>query len=149
MGNCCTTPLMDETKNKKAKKGKKNNSFAIDYRFNNNNSKANRSKVTILKSSTGHEIEAHYKMGRNKFRITYLCTDKEIREELACKSILRSAHEVELVDGVVDAEEITREKGGEDTGGEERREKIYRCRKSPPTKMNGGRRGCWEGVKGI
>jgi len=103
MGNCCATPSTDETANKKGKKGKKENPFAIDYGFNA--TAANGSKLTVLKSPTGREIEARYELGRElgrgEFGITYLCTDKGTGEELACKSIskkkLRTAIDIEDV----------------------------------------------------
>jgi calcium-dependent protein kinase len=104
MGNCCATPAVagEETTNKKNKKGKKENPFAIDYAFNNNNTA---SKLTVLKDPTGREIENRYELGRElgrgEFGVTYLCTDKETREELACKSIskkkLRTAIDIEDV----------------------------------------------------
>ncbi|KAH1194703.1 Calcium-dependent protein kinase 7 [Glycine max] len=104
MGNCCATPSTDETANKKGKKGKKENPFAIDYGFNAA-AAANGSKLTVLKSPTGREIEARYELGRElgrgEFGITYLCTDKETGEELACKSIskkkLRTAIDIDDV----------------------------------------------------
>lgn len=104
MGICCAKPSTQETENKKGKKGKKENPFAIDYGFNNT-ANANGSKLTVLKSPTGHEIEARYELGRElgrgEFGVTYLCTDKESGEELACKSIskkkLRTAIDIEDV----------------------------------------------------
>ncbi|KAK7285581.1 hypothetical protein RJT34_20357 [Clitoria ternatea] len=110
MGNCCVTPKTDETgnnnnNNKKNKRGKKENPFAIDYGFGGNNHNANGSKLSVLKSPTGREIEARYELGRElgrgEFGITYLCTEKETGEELACKSIskkkLRTAIDIEDV----------------------------------------------------
>ncbi|XP_058738253.1 calcium-dependent protein kinase 32-like [Vicia villosa] len=105
MGNCCATPAVtgEDTTNKKTKKPKKENPFAIDYGFNNN--KTSSSKLTVLKDPTGREIEARYELGRElgrgEFGVTYLCTDKETGEELACKSIskkkLRTAIDIEDV----------------------------------------------------
>lgn len=105
MGICCAKPsTAEEAGNKKGKKGKKENPFAIDYGFNNS-ANANGSKLTVLKSPTGREIEARYllgrELGRGEFGVTYLCTDKESGEELACKSIskkkLRTAIDIEDV----------------------------------------------------
>ncbi|XP_047155265.1 calcium-dependent protein kinase 32-like [Vigna umbellata] len=105
MGICCAKPsTAEEAANKKGKKGKKENPFAIDYGFNNS-ANANGSKLTVLKSPTGREIEARYllgrELGRGEFGVTYLCTDKESGEELACKSIskkkLRTAIDIEDV----------------------------------------------------
>ncbi|KEH23660.1 calmodulin-domain kinase CDPK protein [Medicago truncatula] len=103
MGNCCATPAVagEEITNKKNKKGKKENPFATDYAYNNNTT----SKLTVLKDPTGNEIETRYELGRElgrgEFGVTYLCTDKETREELACKSIskkkLRTAIDIEDV----------------------------------------------------
>ncbi|CAI8613994.1 unnamed protein product [Vicia faba] len=104
MGNCCATPAVtgEDTTNKKTKKPKKENPFAIDYGFNN---KTSSSKLTVLKDPTGREIEVRYELGRElgrgEFGVTYLCTDKETGEELACKSIskkkLRTAIDIEDV----------------------------------------------------
>ncbi|XP_027926280.1 calcium-dependent protein kinase 32 [Vigna unguiculata] len=105
MGICCAKPsTAEEAGNKKGKKGKKENPFAVDYGFNNS-ANANGSKLTVLKSPTGREIEARYllgrELGRGEFGVTYLCTDKESGEELACKSIskkkLRTAIDIEDV----------------------------------------------------
>ncbi|BAT85275.1 Calcium-dependent protein [Vigna angularis] len=105
MGICCAKlSTAEEAGNKKGKKGKKENPFAIDYGFNNS-ANANGSKLTVLKSPTGREIEARYllgrELGRGEFGVTYLCTDKESGEELACKSIskkkLRTAIDIEDV----------------------------------------------------
>ncbi|KAH1077059.1 hypothetical protein GYH30_052530 [Glycine max] len=53
-----------------------------------NRAAANGLKLTILKSSTGREIEAHYELGReldrSEFRITYLCTNKELGISYGC-----------------------------------------------------------------
>ncbi|KAK2363314.1 calcium-dependent protein kinase [Trifolium repens] len=107
MGNCCATPAVagEETTNKKNKKGKKENPFAIDYAFNNNNTA---SKLTVLKDPTGREIENRYELGRElgrgEFGVTYLCTDKETREELACKSISKKKLRT-----TIDIEDVRRE----------------------------------------
>lgn len=107
MGNCCATPsVTGEETNKKNKKGKKENPFAVEYGFNSNNAGGGGgSKLTVLKNPTGREIEVRYELGRElgrgEFGITYLCTDKETGEELACKSIskkkLRTAIDIEDV----------------------------------------------------
>ncbi|KAH1042817.1 hypothetical protein GYH30_024910 [Glycine max] len=68
-----------------AKREKKENHFDYDV---NAATAANGSKLTVLKSPTGREIEACYELGRElghgELGITYLCTDKETGEELAC-----------------------------------------------------------------
>ena len=68
-----------------AKREKKENHFDYDF---NAVAAANGSKLTVLKSPTGREIEACYELGRElghgELGITYLCTDKETGEELAC-----------------------------------------------------------------
>ncbi|XP_057438677.1 calcium-dependent protein kinase 32-like [Lotus japonicus] len=104
MGNCCATPTVTgeevRTNNKKEKKGKKENPFAVDYVANNGGS-----KLAVLSDPTGSEIEEKYalgrELGRGEFGITYLCTDKENGEEYACKSIskkkLRTAIDIEDV----------------------------------------------------
>ncbi|NP_001266123.3 calcium-dependent protein kinase 32-like [Cicer arietinum] len=110
MGNCCATPPVtgEETNNNKKKnnkKPKKENPFAIDYNFNANNTN---SKLTVLKDPTGREIEVRYELGRElgrgEFGITYLCTDKENGEELACKSISKKKLRT-----LVDIEDVRRE----------------------------------------
>ena len=58
----------------RGKKGKKENHFAIDYDFNVA-AATNGSKLTVLKSQSGREIEARYELGRElghgEFGITY------------------------------------------------------------------------------
>lgn len=105
MGNCCGTPPgpPGETKNKNKNKNKEN-PFAIDY-GNGTGTTGTGSKLTVLKDPTGSEIGHRYELGRElgrgEFGVTYLCTDKETREELACKSIskkkLRTAIDIEDV----------------------------------------------------
>ncbi|KAL0371105.1 UNVERIFIED_CONTAM: Calcium-dependent protein kinase [Sesamum angustifolium] len=62
-------------------------------------------KLVVLKDPTGHNINARYdlgrELGRGEFGVTYLCTDVETGEKLACKSIskkkLRTAVDIEDV----------------------------------------------------
>ncbi|MED6206780.1 Calcium-dependent protein kinase 14 [Stylosanthes scabra] len=106
MGNCCATPstLHDgEKPNKGKKKKEKQNPFAVDY--GNGNDVVRGSKLVVLKDPTGREISQRYELGgelgRGEFGVTYLCTDKETREDYACKSIskkkLRTAIDIEDV----------------------------------------------------
>ncbi|OIW21924.1 hypothetical protein TanjilG_14772 [Lupinus angustifolius] len=98
MGNCCATP-QGETKKKKKEK---ENPFANNYE---NGAVSTGSKLVVLSNPTGQEIELRYELGRElgrgEFGVTYLCTDKDSREELACKSIskkkLRTAIDIEDV----------------------------------------------------
>ncbi|KAE9621694.1 hypothetical protein Lal_00032988 [Lupinus albus] len=98
MGNCCATP-QGETKKKKEKE----NPFANNY--GNGAVSSTSSKLTVLSNPTGQEIELRYELGRElgrgEFGVTYLCTDKDSGEELACKSIskkkLRTAIDIEDV----------------------------------------------------
>ncbi|KAK7345058.1 hypothetical protein VNO77_15443 [Canavalia gladiata] len=91
MGNCCTTPL--------TKKGKKQKHKQNPY--NDGQGK----KLVVLKEPTGRDIGLRYEMGRElgrgEFGITYLCKDRETKEEFACKCIskkkLRTAIDVEDV----------------------------------------------------
>ncbi|KAL2320779.1 hypothetical protein Fmac_029748 [Flemingia macrophylla] len=102
MGNCCATPKTTE-EGQKGRKGKKENPFAVDYGAANGGGGGG--KLTVLKSPTGRQIQARYELGRElgrgEFGVTYLCTDKESGEELACKSIskkkLRTAIDIEDV----------------------------------------------------
>ncbi|CAL0326643.1 unnamed protein product [Lupinus luteus] len=102
MGNCCATPQVPPGETKKKNKNKKENPFANDY---GNGAVSTGTKLTVLSNPTGEEIELQYELGRElgrgEFGITYLCTDKESSEELACKSIskkkLRTAIDIEDV----------------------------------------------------
>ncbi|KAL4607023.1 hypothetical protein ACB092_09G145500 [Castanea dentata] len=110
MGNCCVTPpVAEEGENGLDLKSNKNNKkkpnpFAIDYGVAPQNGKAV-NKLCVLKDPTGREIEARYELGRElgrgEFGITYLCTDRETAETLACKSIskkkLRTAVDIDDV----------------------------------------------------
>jgi calcium-dependent protein kinase len=62
MGNCCATPSVAGDEAKKKNRKNKENPFAIDYGFSNSNTTA--SKLTVLKSPAGKEIEARYELGR-------------------------------------------------------------------------------------
>ncbi|KAI3449972.1 hypothetical protein Pfo_006637 [Paulownia fortunei] len=100
MGNCCVTP--SGSSNVKKKKNKPN-PFSIDYGANHGSGGTN--KLVVLKDPTGHDINARYdlgrELGRGEFGVTYLCTDVETEEKLACKSIskkkLRTAVDIEDV----------------------------------------------------
>ncbi|GKV25738.1 hypothetical protein SLEP1_g35133 [Rubroshorea leprosula] len=107
MGNCCVTPSSGSPgheKEEKRKGGKKKqNPFSIDHgQFHHGNGGH---KLCVLRDLTGSEIEQTYELGRElgrgEFGITYLCTDKETGEALACKSIskkkLRTAIDIEDV----------------------------------------------------
>ncbi|KAJ7976801.1 Calcium-dependent protein kinase [Quillaja saponaria] len=103
MGNCCVAPSVNGEK----KHGKnKQNSFSIDYAktFHVNGGK----KLTVLKESTGREIELRYvlgrELGRGEFGITYLCTDKGTGETFACKSITKKKLKT-----AVDIDDVRRE----------------------------------------
>eukprot|EP00249_Psilotum_nudum_P019488 c27279_g1_i1 orf=1-792(-) len=101
MGNCCTLEAV------KTKKDRRPNPFATDT-----HTIAGTPKVLVLKSyplglsgQDGHNILDRYslgrELGRGEFGITYLCTNKESQEVLACKSIskrkLRTAVDIEDV----------------------------------------------------
>ncbi|KAK9986755.1 hypothetical protein SO802_031706 [Lithocarpus litseifolius] len=113
MGNCCVTPpvaeegenILDLKNNKNNKK--KPNPFAIDYGVAPQNGKTV-NKLWVLKDPTGREIEARYELGRElgrgEFGITYLCTDRETAETLACKSISKKKLRT-----TVDIEDVRRE----------------------------------------
>ncbi|KAL3645137.1 Calcium-dependent protein kinase 8 [Castilleja foliolosa] len=101
MGNCCAAPSSGSSK---AKKKNKPNPFSIDYGANHG-SGGGKDKLVVLKDPTGHDISAQYdlgrELGRGEFGVTYLCTDVETGEKLACKSIskkkLRTAVDIEDV----------------------------------------------------
>nr|CAB3458360.1 unnamed protein product [Digitaria exilis] len=113
MGNCCVTPKADggggkkhkESKPKEAKqkKGKKPNPFSIEY--NRSAPAGGVPRLAVLREPTGRDIAARYELGgelgRGEFGVTYLCTDRESGEALACKSIskkkLRTPIDVEDV----------------------------------------------------
>ncbi|ONK76237.1 uncharacterized protein A4U43_C03F25440 [Asparagus officinalis] len=104
MGNCCASPVDPSERPPKNRKNKKPNPFSIQY-----NKSAGvgvgAPKLTVLKNPTGRDIEARYELGnelgRGEFGVTYLCTDRDSREHLACKSIskkkLRTAVDIEDV----------------------------------------------------
>ncbi|EYU46253.1 hypothetical protein ABFS82_04G059600 [Erythranthe guttata] len=102
MGNCCATPPSHSTDAKK-KRNNKPNPFSIDYGASHKSNGPN--NLVVLKDPTGHNITARYdlgrELGRGEFGVTYLCTDIETGERLACKSIskkkLRTAVDIEDV----------------------------------------------------
>ena len=101
MGNCCAVPGDPSEKRRRRKKEKKPNPFSLDY----NRGTHHGVKLVVLKDPTGRDIESRYELGRElgrgEFGITYLCTDKETGEVLACKSIskkkLRTAVDIDDV----------------------------------------------------
>lgn len=104
MGNCCATPQAEGDE----KRGKKKpNPFAIDYGVNFNVNGGSH-KLAVLKDPTGTDIGLQYELGRElgrgEFGITYLSTDKETGDELACKSILKKKLRT-----AVDIEDVRRE----------------------------------------
>ncbi|KAI9080792.1 hypothetical protein K1719_037305 [Acacia pycnantha] len=101
MGNCCVTPSRPHETKKKGKKTKENPFANEEVNYLGNGG----SKLSVLKDPTGRDIERKYELGhelgRGEFGITYLCTDRETGEVLACKSIskkkLRTAIDIEDV----------------------------------------------------
>ncbi|KAK4419575.1 Calcium-dependent protein kinase [Sesamum alatum] len=100
MGNCCAAPARSSDIKKKRSKP---NPFTLDCGGNPASGGSN--KLVVLKDPTGNDINARYdlgcELGRGEFGVTYLCTDVETGEKLACKSIskkkLRTAVDVEDV----------------------------------------------------
>ncbi|KAL6563921.1 Calcium-dependent protein kinase 8 [Orobanche hederae] len=105
MGNCCAAPSSSSNVKKKKNKNKPNR-FSIDYSANNGSGGAN--KLDVLKNPTGRDINARYnlgrELGRGEFGVTYLCTDVETGEKLACKSISKKKLKT-----AVDIEDVRRE----------------------------------------
>jgi calcium-dependent protein kinase len=118
MGNCntCvrpdTSPEDTETHQTKTKKPKKSNPFSEDFPHHQTttNNRSSPAPIRVLKDSSvplSHRprISDKYilgrELGRGEFGITYLCTDRENKEALACKSIskrkLRTAVDIEDV----------------------------------------------------
>lgn len=103
MGNCCATPGTPSAKPKGKQHKKKANPFSTKDGGKNVNGAGN--KLQVLKDPTGHDILAHYdlgrELGRGEFGVTYLCTDTNTGEKFACKSIskkkLRTAVDIEDV----------------------------------------------------
>uniref|UniRef100_A0A9I9D7V3 non-specific serine/threonine protein kinase n=1 Tax=Cucumis melo TaxID=3656 RepID=A0A9I9D7V3_CUCME len=101
MGNCCATPSTPSAKPKG--KNKKTNPFSAKDVEKNVNGHGN--KLQVLSDPTGHNISAHYdlgrELGRGEFGVTYLCTDTNTGEKFACKSIskkkLRTSVDIEDV----------------------------------------------------
>ncbi|KAK7267316.1 hypothetical protein RIF29_19985 [Crotalaria pallida] len=96
MGNCCTT------------------TFCVNQKKNNNNNKKKKQindenkSFTVLNEPTGREIEVRYELGtelgRGEFGVTYLCIDKDTREQFACKSISKKKLKT-----AIDIEDVKRE----------------------------------------
>ncbi|KAL6564752.1 Calcium-dependent protein kinase 8 [Orobanche minor] len=103
MGNCCAAPSGSSNVKKKKNKNKPN-PFSLDYSANNGSGGAN----NVLKNPTGRDINARYdlgrELGRGEFGVTYLCTDVETGEKLACKSISKKKLKT-----AVDIEDVRRE----------------------------------------
>eukprot|EP01018_Ginkgo_biloba_P015765 Gb_38179 [translate_table: standard] len=97
MGNCCGSA------GPKKKKDSKSNPFP--HEKNTTNNVGGTPRVCVLKGTLEESIDDKYvldrELGRGEFGITYLCTDKETQEVLACKSIskkkLRTAVDIEDV----------------------------------------------------
>jgi len=96
MGNCCGSGGGSKT----VRKERRPNPFSQDF------NPAGAPRVSVLKgAAVGRNIHDKYvlgrELGRGEFGITYLCTDKETEEMLACKSIskrkLRTAIDIEDV----------------------------------------------------
>ncbi|KAG9148277.1 hypothetical protein Leryth_012231 [Lithospermum erythrorhizon] len=89
MGNCCAAPHTSDEKKKKNKKNRPN-PFSIEYGGNQGKGL----KTHVLDNPTGREIELRYELGRElgrgEFGVTYLCTDKELGDTFACKSISKN-----------------------------------------------------------
>ncbi|KAL9372590.1 hypothetical protein Peur_034834 [Populus x canadensis] len=118
MGNCntCvrpdTSPEDTKTHQTKTKKPKKSNPYSEDFPHHQatTNNRSSPAPIRVLKDSSvplSHRprISDKYilgrELGRGEFGITYLCTDRENKEALACKSIskrkLRTAVDIEDV----------------------------------------------------
>ncbi|CAG7866758.1 unnamed protein product [Brassica rapa] len=110
MGNCnvCVRPPNPEEskptpKPKKTNQNRKLNPFTSD--FIRSPARTRAAKDAVIPTSHQTKITDKYilgrELGRGEFGITYLCTDRESREALACKSIskrkLRTAVDVEDV----------------------------------------------------
>ena len=106
MGNCnvCVRPPNpEESKPKKTNQNRKLNPFTSDIIRSPARTRA--PKDAVIPTSHQTKITDKYilgrELGRGEFGITYLCTDRESREALACKSIskrkLRTAVDVEDV----------------------------------------------------
>ncbi|CAM8961699.1 hypothetical protein QQ045_004050 [Rhodiola kirilowii] len=105
MGNCCITPNSGSNKVKERKK-KKPNPFASDYSVNHASASGN--KLTVLNDAPNGDILEHYELGRElgrgEFGVTYMCTDINTGERLACKSISKNKLKTP-----VDIEDVRRE----------------------------------------
>ena len=115
MGNCCVTAggaagegggKNKKPKEPKQKKGKKPNPFSIEY--NRSAPPGAAPRLVVLREPTGRDIAARYELGgelgRGEFGVTYLCTDRDSGEALACKSISKKKLRTP-----VDVEDVRRE----------------------------------------
>ncbi|TKY53337.1 Calcium-dependent protein kinase 8 [Spatholobus suberectus] len=98
MGNCCVTPSgQGGNKNRKQKQKKQKAHGDGPGR-----------KLVVLKEPTGRDIGLRYELGRElgrgEFGVTYLCRDRETKEEMACKSISKK----KLLNAI-DIEDVRRE----------------------------------------
>ncbi|XP_009777418.1 calcium-dependent protein kinase 13 [Nicotiana tabacum] len=101
MGNCCISPAAVATEDVKS-----SNYSGHDHRRKENSGAGkNQKPITVLADVKKSNIEEIYlvdrELGRGEFGITYLCTDRNSSEILACKSIskrkLRTSVDIEDV----------------------------------------------------
>lgn len=102
MGNCCRSPAAVAREDVKS-----SNYSGHDHRRKENSGteKNQKKTTTVLTKVKNENIEETYlvdrELGRGEFGITYLCIDRNSKENLACKSIskrkLRTAVDVEDV----------------------------------------------------
>lgn len=107
MGNCCGSAAGSKKPkpNPFAEDHPHYNTTSVNNTTTNNKKPARPSRRSVLSDCDGHEIADKYELGRElgrgEFGITYLCSDKETGQVLACKSIskkkLRTAVDVEDV----------------------------------------------------
>ncbi|XP_058110245.1 calcium-dependent protein kinase 13-like isoform X2 [Magnolia sinica] len=102
MGNCCRSPAAA------AREDVKSNHPAHDHARKHKDGSGGPKKLTVLSGISKEGIEDKYvvdrELGRGEFGVTYLCIDRDTRELLACKSILKRKLRT-----AVDVEDVRRE----------------------------------------
>ncbi|KAL5995579.1 Calcium-dependent protein kinase 13 [Asimina triloba] len=104
MGNCCRSPAAA------AREDVKSNHPANDHgrKHKDGGAGAGAKKLTVLTGIPKDGIEEKYvvdrELGRGEFGVTYLCMERETRELLACKSIMKRKLRT-----AVDVEDVRRE----------------------------------------
>ncbi|KAL7195039.1 hypothetical protein ACSBR1_035291 [Camellia fascicularis] len=104
MGNCCRSPAAVAREDVKSS----NFSGHGDARKDRSGGATSKKTITVLTGVSEENIEEKYlvdrELGRGEFGVTYLCIERDTKELLACKSILKPKLRT-----AVDVEDVRRE----------------------------------------